>query len=59
LAPLTFIAALREAFGVPLVVLRDAAEGWAGLNRAGCDIPTDVVVGVLAPYIDQFLETIE
>lgn len=43
LSPLSFMAVLREAFDIPLLVLRDRAEGWEGLGQPGCLIPTQVV----------------
>lgn len=51
LSPLTLMAVLMEAFGVPLSILRDGVEGWKGLGRPGCDAATDEVAKVLHPYI--------
>ena len=56
LSPLTLMAVLMEAFGIPLEVLRDGVEGWERIDREECDIPTEVVVGVLAPYVSRFRE---
>jgi hypothetical protein len=54
LTPFTFIACLREAFGVPLFVLRDKVECWAGLGLPGCDVPTSAVVEALEPFVAAF-----
>ena len=54
LSPLTLMACLRYAFGVPLLDLRDRVEGWQGLNRPGCDVPTREVVAALDPFIREF-----
>lgn len=51
LSPLTLMAVLKEAFGVPLPILRDGVEGWIGLGRPGCETATDEVAKVLHPYI--------
>lgn len=51
LSPLALMAVLMEAFGVPLVVLREAVEGWIGLERPGWETPTDEVAKALRPYI--------
>lgn len=50
LSPLTFIAVLREAFDIPLLVLRDRAEGWEGLGQPGCLIPTHVVTDLIQEF---------
>lgn len=53
LSPLTFIAVLGEAFGIPLMVLRDRAEGWIGLDQPGCTTSTGEVAAVLRDYIRE------
>jgi hypothetical protein len=52
--PFTFIAVLREAFGVPIRTLRDV-ENWHRLNSGG-DMTTSEVVAILFPFITQFVE---
>jgi hypothetical protein len=54
LSPLSFMAVLRRAFRIPLTVLRDAAEGWVGCGRVGCDTSTEVVAEALNPYVEEF-----
>lgn len=54
LSPLTVMASLRGAFDVPLFDLRDKVEGWQGLDRAGCDVPTSEVVAALDPFVREF-----
>lgn len=54
LSPLTFMACLSGAFDVPLFDLRDKVEGWQGLDRAGCDVPTSEVVAALDPFVRAF-----
>lgn len=47
LSPLAFMTVLREAFGVPLLALRESAEGWVGLDRPGADASSQEVAEVL------------
>lgn len=48
--PISFIAAFREAFGIPLNVLQEA-HSWEGFEFGGSTIPDDEFKEALAPWI--------
>ena len=51
LSQLTLMAVLRQAFGVPLLVLRESAAWWIGLDQPGCDVSSQDVADVLRRYV--------